>query len=573
MSRVTEGGAPTELDVARAGQGTSGSARGEPRIVQVGDSVGRYRIEAKVGQGGHGAIYRGRDPALDRVVAIKLLRVADHPLARERLQREARALAQLEHPDVVRVFDVGEHDGAPFIAMEFLDGEDLAQAWKDWPLEARIDALIAAGRGLCATHRAGLVHRDFKPLNVLCCKDGRVVLVDFGLVRELDDVGSTPRVADPRFQTDPRAAIGTRGYMAPEQMVRPDVDARADQFAFAAALYEAAYGETAFGSDGMAQFDVIAMRRRARASHKTGAPRWLRAIIARGLDPDEAARFPDMDALVAALERGRGARRRRLRLAALAVAAGVVVGFGAVAHERSDAAAPREPSVDTANDERAEAERLDRQLAIIDADQHGSLARRLAALDAALVQADSPLLRRALELRHAALLELADDRVGAREELQRLLDDARTAGDHRHTALAHVRLAQTSIDARELAAAELELRNGESAATRANMPVEWDAEVERAAGALAFAHGEYTASEREHWAALDLVQGTPRESAMTTMIGNALGAIAGNRGDFELAADYFVRARAATPDDDPKVPELELNLGGALLGLRREQEA
>ncbi|MCA9663106.1 MAG: serine/threonine protein kinase, partial [Myxococcales bacterium] len=200
-----------------------------------------------------GVVYAAHDPELDRKVALKLVRVgASGSEERQRLLREAQAMARLAHPNVVAIFDVGERAGEVFLAMELVDGETL-RAWieRGPPRSAVLDALIDAGRGLAAAHAKGLVHRDFKPDNVMIDGDGRVRVMDFGLAREVE---RAPARADEEAAAATTSALGadltltgallgTPAYMAPEVFAGAAADARADVFAFAVVLWEALYGE------------------------------------------------------------------------------------------------------------------------------------------------------------------------------------------------------------------------------------------------------------------------------------------------------------------------------------------
>ena len=195
-----------------------------------GDAVGRFIVRDELGSGGMGVVVSALDPALDRVVAIKVLRPESLDAdARARLAREARAMAKIRHPNVITVYEADTVDDRMYIAMEYIEGGTL----RDWqqarprPWRAVVDHYILAARGLEAAHTAGLVHRDFKPENVLVGRDGRLCVTDFGLVGEHGERAS---------------AIGTPLYMAPEQHGGEAIDARADQFSLCVALYEAMYG-------------------------------------------------------------------------------------------------------------------------------------------------------------------------------------------------------------------------------------------------------------------------------------------------------------------------------------------
>src|SRR5258708_23662444 len=229
-----------------------------------GLSLGRYIVLNKLGRGGMGVVYAAYDPELDRKVAVKLLRAeadtkSNARAAQARLLREAQAMARLSHPNVISVHDVGALRTQVFIAMEFVEGKTLTRWLKEKPLTPReiVQTFLQAGKGLAAAHAAGLVHRDFKPDNVLIGNDGRIQLLDFGFARAVEDVVgyaptlppqvvasglSTPRQLEARL-TRSGAFLGTPAYMAPEQLLRTTIDARADPFSFCVALYEALYGK------------------------------------------------------------------------------------------------------------------------------------------------------------------------------------------------------------------------------------------------------------------------------------------------------------------------------------------
>ncbi len=293
--------------------------------------IGRYTVLSRVGDGAAGVVYAAHDRKLDRKVALKVLR-GDAALppgrAAQWLEREAKILARLSHPNVVPVYDVGEDQGQVFIALELVEG----RALRSWMAEshgwAEVVAVFAqAGAGLAAAHAAGLVHRDFKPENVLLGDDGRVRVSDFGIARQLvtpaEEVVQTEASGEVSLPGAPMAVTthrgaGTPGYMAPEQFLGDPVDARIDQFGFCVALHEALYGHRPFAGQTRAGLaaNVIAGRRRA-GSPGSGVPKWLDRVVARGLEVDPERRYPSMDALVADLERRRSGRGRWLVGAAL----------------------------------------------------------------------------------------------------------------------------------------------------------------------------------------------------------------------------------------------------------------
>ncbi|MEZ4384970.1 MAG: serine/threonine-protein kinase, partial [Nannocystaceae bacterium] len=298
-----------------------------------------------------GVVYAAHDPELDRKVALKLVRAgARGSEERRRLLREAQAMARLAHPNVVAIFDVGEHSGEVFLAMELVDGETL-RAWRarEHPWREVLGALVDAGRGLAAAHAKGLVHRDFKPDNVMIDGDGRVRVMDFGLARELvGDPDVAPSAAALAALADDAASpaltrtgalLGTPAYMAPEQFAGAATDARTDQFALCVTMWEALYGARPFaGGSTAALARAIQSGARQPPPRDVRLPRWLRAAIERGLATDPGDRWPSIDALLGALRRGQSrARRRRLGVGLVAVAALVAAAFAWDATRRSRA--------------------------------------------------------------------------------------------------------------------------------------------------------------------------------------------------------------------------------------------
>jgi hypothetical protein len=319
------------LDLPGSDLNARGRSRRGPALLPRGTRVGRYEVEYLIGTGGLGVVYAAIDPELGRHVALKLLKVDPRPGesgGQDRLLREARALARLSHPNVVAVYDVGAWSDRVFVAMEMITGRDL----RGWLLvtprrpPAVVDVFLAAGRGLAAAHAAGLVHRDFKPDNVLVGGDGRVCVTDFGLARALEEA---------RADED-GAIVGTPAYMAPEQHLGRSADARSDQFGFCASLHEALYGERPFAGVDLDELsaEIIAGRVQPppRGAH---VPATLARIVVRGLSSDPAARWPSMEALLAALGRDRRKLWRRLAAVAAALLAVVVTALAADAIVRA----------------------------------------------------------------------------------------------------------------------------------------------------------------------------------------------------------------------------------------------
>ncbi len=321
---------PTRLD--RGSLRTAPPAGAVP--LSPGQALGRYVISGVLGSGGMGVVYAAEDPRLGRKVALKLLHPALAEVAEEqqqRLLREAQAMARLSHPNVLPVFDLGTEGRQVFLAMEFIEGPTLA-AWlkqRERTWREILGIFLEAGRGLAAAHQAGLVHRDFKPTNVLVGADGRPRVTDFGLVRvaatlEEGQPQASPRSAESTL-TQTGTVAGTPAYMSPEQLAGRPVDARGDQFSFCVALYEALHGVRPFAADAPPEHRWM-LRRPDRSPR---VPGYVRAVLARGLALEPAERFPSMDALLAALTRPPTLRRRwvALGLAGSLALAGMGVGI------------------------------------------------------------------------------------------------------------------------------------------------------------------------------------------------------------------------------------------------------
>jgi tetratricopeptide (TPR) repeat protein len=326
-----------------------------------------------------GVVFKAYDPDLDRPVALKLMHAGEgssDEVAHDRLLREAQALARLQHPNVIAVYDVGPFRRDVFIAMEFVQGKTLRQWLKEVPRSRRevLDAFLAAGEGLLAAHRAGLVHRDFKPDNAILGNDGRVRVLDFGLARaagaraaasaapppgprpQLGAVGEetvsnrrAPKASPaevssetnppPSSNTQPDsgshssnrlletplthagAIVGTPRFMAPEQHTGDLADERADQFSFCVALYYALYRSFPFGHDDPDRaLDDVLQGKVADPPPGATVPRWLRQVLLRGLRANPADRYPSMVELLAALRADPSVvQRRRLRATAVLV--------------------------------------------------------------------------------------------------------------------------------------------------------------------------------------------------------------------------------------------------------------
>ena len=312
----------------------------------VGAKIDRYVVEKRLGAGGMGVVYEAWDTELARAVALKIVRPrGDLAAMQARLRREAKAMARLSHRNVVPVFDIATHDGQLFIAMELVTGDTL-RSWVALPRPWRdvVQLFAKAGRGLEAAHAAGLLHRDFKPDNVMVGSGNEPRITDFGLARELDEEGQDPgqisgRNSDLSQITATGSLAGTPAYMAPEQLLQIDSGPKADQFSFCVALFEVIYGERPFpktSHDTESRIAEIRAGRIIKPAATRGVPARIHAAIVRGLAFDPDKRWPSMRALVSALERGRRRRWRRFS-GAVAIAA---IAIAASQHGKDPAAAP-----------------------------------------------------------------------------------------------------------------------------------------------------------------------------------------------------------------------------------------
>jgi len=285
-----------------------------------GKVIDRYVIVDEVGAGGMGVVYKAYDPDLGRVIALKLVGKTQTARSTARLEREARAIAKLAHPNVVAVHDVGRHNDQLFIAMEYVAGASLT-TWLATERRSQrqiVDVFIQTARGLVAAHDAGLIHRDFKPDNVLVGADGRARVADFGLasVDDSEDLAinistSGPLTAPSPNLTPPGAPVGTPRYMSPEQHRGQKVDPRADQFAWGVSLYESLTRQRPFLGADVSEIRRAVLSGQVRDIPPSAAvPTWLRNVVYRTLRVAPTERFPSMHEVLAELERDRGADRR-----------------------------------------------------------------------------------------------------------------------------------------------------------------------------------------------------------------------------------------------------------------------
>ena len=227
--------------------------------LSAGTKLGRYELRSKIGAGGMGEVYLARDREIGRDVAVKVLPSmfsADQDRLK-RFQQEASSAGALNHPNILSIYDVGKHDGSPYVVSELLEGETLRKRIGGTPLPQRraMDYALQLAHGLAAAHEKGIVHRDLKPENIFVTNDGRLKILDFGLAKltQLDGNQAQTDVPTRRVDTDPGVVMGTVGYMSPEQLRGRNVDQRSDIFSFGAILYEMLSGRRAFHRESVAE--------------------------------------------------------------------------------------------------------------------------------------------------------------------------------------------------------------------------------------------------------------------------------------------------------------------------------
>jgi Tol biopolymer transport system component len=257
--------------------------------LSVGDKLGPYEIVAPIGAGGMGEVYKARDARLKREVAVKTLsgEFAADTTRRQRFEAEARAVAALNHPNIVAIYDVGTHDGTPYIVTELVDGEPLAGS--GLPLRKILDWAVQIANGLAAAHAAGIVHRDLKPANILLARDGRIRILDFGLAK-LSLVPAGAAIETQTLQTQPGVVMGTVGYMSPEQVRGKEADPRSDIFSFGLVLYELLSGRRAFQGETAVEI-MTAILKQEPPDLPDSVPRGVRQIVHHCLEKNPADRF------------------------------------------------------------------------------------------------------------------------------------------------------------------------------------------------------------------------------------------------------------------------------------------
>lgn len=267
------------------------------------DMIGRYEVLSKIGTGAMGEVYKVRDPTLDRIAAVKLIRsVVTSQSAVKRFEREAQAAARLSHPNIVTVYELGEHEGAPYIAMEYLDGKDLEEMLEDpapIPIERQIEIMIQAAEGLHFAHAKGVIHRDVKPANIAVLADGTAKIMDFGIAK-LGDAKVT--------QTG--LVMGTVRYMPPEQVQGKPLDGRADLFSLGVTFYEMLTRQKAFGGDSVTSIIYNVMNVEPEPIRDLdGTPHaWLQDVVMKCIEKERENRWPDCKTFAEVLRRAGQAR-------------------------------------------------------------------------------------------------------------------------------------------------------------------------------------------------------------------------------------------------------------------------
>ena len=336
-------GSPPSLPVGAAAMRARQAIKASlfPEQTALAPQIGRFVVLRELGRGGMGVVYIAYDETLDRRVALKLLYdLPGDADGQARLLREAQTMARLNHPNIAAVFEAGTHEGRVYVAMEFVQGQPL-DVWlseKQRPWREVVDVFVQAGRGLHAAHCAGLVHRDFKPANVMLGQDGRVRVLDFGLARGTRALTpdttlgplATMSVTLPIMPlggplTREGTIVGTPAYMPPEQFCGQPIDPRADQYALCVSMYEGLYGRLPFHGESLTELWAAVLDGPPKAPPRgPRVPGWLHRLVLRGLDPDQARRFTSVATLISAIERPR--RRMRDWLSGV-LTFGIIIGF------------------------------------------------------------------------------------------------------------------------------------------------------------------------------------------------------------------------------------------------------
>lgn len=551
----------------------------------------RYRLRERLGEGGLGVVYAAYDPTLDREVAIKVLRQQSNPgPAAKRLVREARAMARLTHANVVEVFDFGEQDGRGFLVMEKLVGETLGQ-WLQCKrsLAEILEVFGQAAQGLIAAHEVGIVHRDFKPANVMVSSDGVVKVLDFGLARAYGITPSAATTAPTSPGTGPLGdevteaglVLGTPSFMAPEQHQGLPADAQSDQYAFCVALFRAVYGVMPFyGETADTILEAKLSMRLPPGPIASSVPRRLANAIARGLSPQPRLRWSSMEALLAAMGPRRVHTIVAASLGAFAVAGLLTTSMATAAPAASSsvAEAPVELA-ESATSVLAQGEQLREQL------RHAESQARLS--DAIGFADQMILLGQATE---TAVLVIDGLHDRGHIQMQRGLPDpaAQDAMDSAYAAqsandeLRELRAATLAISALvqtgDLAAATRWSRTTEALLQRAEHVGQRHAEALCARGTLLRNLGDAAAARAQYERALGIAQSTSAVDIATTAAAQAgIAASSIDLEEFDVAYDAYSDAYDSLVQHlgakHTKTATVMMNLGIAASSMGKLDEA
>lgn len=568
------------LLVAAVGRDWHRAAAERTAALAEGAMVGRYRIEGRLGAGAMGVVYRAYDPVVARTVALKLISLTADADADE-VQREARAMGQVNHPAVVRIYDAGVTPDHVYVAMELIEGPTLAASLAGQPRPARalyrLFADIAAG--LAAAHDAGVVHRDFKPDNVLVSADGTPRVTDFGLARvaERGARASAPQIA------------GTPAYMAPEQLTAGRADERSDQYSFAVTLYEALVGRRPLAATSVTE---LALAMQQPVIDWAGLPRPARTLLARALAADPAARFGSMHEVAAVLRRMASPPRWPWVMGGLAGVAGAT----AVLTLALRAGAPADPCADAGREvdaawSPAQAAQLARAYAAVAlpySAQVGTTARMTLDAVAGRLRTGFTDACRATHVQHTQSAELLDRRTQCLSRGVVVLATTSTllaAADativaNTPAALAHLGDVDTCDDVAALSdevsppqapatrARVREVRQALADAQAAMITTAYADGIARATAAITTAQQlDYRPVEAEAWFTLGLLQYASRATAdaRASFEKAALAAVAGRSRLVEAQVREQLAEVLGLTLQEPAAAEAQLDLGLALL--------
>lgn len=539
--------------------------------------IGRYRVTGELGRGGMGIVLSGNDPRLDRAVAIKIVTPVDpahgrqiaNERTRQRLLGEARALAQLDHPNVVQVFDVGRHGEHVWLAMELVDGESLRQwAKRAQPWTAKLAILRQVAAGLASAHAVGVVHRDVKPDNVLIGRDGRARMADFGLASgandepcdSLGDSGLALRFSPRQSLTRTGAVMGTPAYMAPEQRRGQALDVRADQYALCVMAHELLFGHR----------PASPQQQSIPCPDADRVPRSVRAAIQRGLQESPEDRFASVEALSQALRVG------SRRAGSLAVIGGVIALVIATASLTSRPAAAEQPvatpAVPTLLDGAVESneQAIEARIEALTAD--GRYAQALAQATRAQRSATSVGARVAATIAMGRAQLLMNNAGLAAEAFERAYLEADSAALADQATRSAVGMAQAlSAEGGRGEQAQRWLRRAQAQLPHTQDPTRLQIRLDEAWGQLHVRAREVDAAHSRFVAALEALPDA--ESSADALVAlSGLAAIHSLRNDHAAAAAAWRRAidvhHATARADHPRLVMLMTNLGVALMRLQ-----